>query len=413
MRIAFIGLGAMGLPMALNLAKVDGLDLVGFDLNPDQLQLLDDHATLAGSVTEAIRGADAVFTVVPADRHVRAVVDEILSAGERVRWFVDFSTISPSTMDAVAADLRRLGTECISVTLTRGTPAARSGDLGLFVGGPEQLPAELVPAFDAMSADVYVVGTLGASKAFKIVNNMLVFTLAALACETIVAAEVAGVTPTAMTDVLLSRGVDSWPLRNLVRKVVVDQNPGTSKFSTLYAMKDLSLSIALGDEKRVPVVMAGAAMAQFRGVAATRYGGLSYMNIVRWLEDGAGYPRPVDVGEPTAPEEALETLLVGARAVQRVMAYEALMLAGSTGLAPDAAARFFAEGSSGNTGFDWWVSEAPGPATAAAVDSLLGDLAPAIRLLEELNVPGALFEAARQRAVSLAQGPASFTPGAA
>src|SRR5688572_30596955 len=96
--LALIGLGAMGEPLARRLADVGGLDLTVFDISPARLAALEGVGRHAASVADAARGADLVFTVLPADPHVEAVTAELSGPG----ILVDLSTIAPRTIEAVA-----------------------------------------------------------------------------------------------------------------------------------------------------------------------------------------------------------------------------------------------------------------------------------------------------------------------
>src|SRR5687767_9020732 len=102
MRIAFIGLGAMGLPIARRLASVADVELILYDLSRDRLDLAQPLGRIARSVAEATAEADAVFSVLPADRHVESVVADIAVAARPGQIYVDFSTIAPATMNRAA-----------------------------------------------------------------------------------------------------------------------------------------------------------------------------------------------------------------------------------------------------------------------------------------------------------------------
>src|SRR4051794_5651389 len=159
-----VGIGAMGLPIARRLAAAPGLELSVFDVESARLDALDVPARRATSVADAASDADAVFTVLPADRHVEAVADE-LAAVANGGLFVDFSTIGPATIERIAARLADRGMRTISVAVTRGTAAAEVGQLALYVGAEGDVPPELGLAFDAMASEVRTVGGLGAAKA--------------------------------------------------------------------------------------------------------------------------------------------------------------------------------------------------------------------------------------------------------
>jgi 3-hydroxyisobutyrate dehydrogenase len=398
MKIAFIGLGAMGLPMARNLASLDGTELSAFDVSAERLRQIEGSARLASSTADAVQGADAVFTVLPADQHVAAVAREVAAAQAGNRWFADFSTVSPATIEDVAACLTPLGTQTISVVLTRSTAAAQAGTLGLFVGGVTDLPAGLAAALNAMASDVFVVGSLGAAKAFKVINNMMVAALDIAINEAIVLGGVAGLAPQQVTDTLAGQGVGSWVLPNHIVRYVLPDDLGPGRFSTRYMAKDVALCNALARQHGIPAFFAGLASSYYRGCVAYGFGDDYHLKVIRWLEAGAAVPRKVDCDAG----ETLAALVSAVAAVQALVSYEAIELARLSGMAPEEAARHFENGSAGNTGLDWWRRPAGQRGPAPTLASLIDDLVPALDLAARLDVPATTFDVARHRALSVA-----------
>src|SRR5699024_8112240 len=114
-----------------------------FDVDEARLAAADGLGRLAGSVAEATRGTEAVFTILPADQHVEAVVAEIEAAGSPGQVVVDLSTIGAATIERVAGRLGDAGLATVSAAITRGTAAARRGELVLFVGTDCGLPVSI------------------------------------------------------------------------------------------------------------------------------------------------------------------------------------------------------------------------------------------------------------------------------
>lgn len=397
-RIAFIGLGAMGLPMARRIAAVDGVELATFDLRADRLDAMKGISRTAASIADAVRGADAVFTVLPADEHVVAVAEEVAAAAAGNRWLVDFSTIGPETIERVARRLKPLGTETVSVCLTRSTAAAQAGDLGLFVGGCAEVPTPLRPAFDAVASDVFMVGGLGSAKAFKIINNTVVAVLDILLCETIVLGGLASLSAEEVTTALSGPESDSWALRNHIIKYVLPDDLGPGRFSTRYMAKDVSLCLDFARAHGAPAFFGGLASAYYRGAAAHGFGEDYHMKVIRWLEAGAAVPRPVAVGRA----EVLSTLVSGVASVEALVSYETLTLARLAGFTDSDAVDHLESGSAGNAGFRWWRlapdERGPGP----TIGELVEGIERVIELANRLDVPAMIFELARHRALGLA-----------
>ena len=392
MRIAFIGLGSMGMPIAERLARTDGLELSLYDVVPARLAEARALGRTAASVADATEGTDAVFTVLPADPHVRAVADEVAAAGRPGRLFADFSTIAPATIDAVAEQLRAAGMPTLGVTITRGTAAARAGELALFVGGDDHLPPELTAPFRAMAADVRMVGTAGAAKAIKLANNTVLSCIDVAICEALVIGQRLGISADAISSHLLKAGGDSWALRNHIIKHVLPGDLGPGHFSTRHMAKDVRLFTELAAAEGTPALLAGAALACYRGTIAHGFGDDYHPVVIRWLERGAASEA---LGEPNGDAgQHIVTLGAGVVAVQALASLEALAALRARGIAPSAAADHLAGGSAGNDSLSAATARLDGGAELPVRE----DLARATALATAVDVPALMFEVGRHAA---------------
>ena len=380
--LALIGLGAMGEPLARRLADVGGLDLTVFDASPERLAALEGVGRHAASVADAARGADMVFTVLPADPHVEAVTAELSGPG----ILVDLSTIAPRTIEAVAARLARAGMTTVSVAITRGTAAARRGELALYVGVDGELPAVVRPALDALASELLLVDGLGGAKAAKIANNMLLACLDIAICEALVLGRRLGLRDEEVTSRLLEAGADSWALRNHVIRHVLADDLGPGHFSTVNMAKDVALFLDLAAGGGEPAPLAGVAAASYRGVIASGLGEHYHPIVIRWLERAAGPPREGAVPAPGA----LDAIAAGVVAVQALASREALAVAGRAGIGAAAAAGLLARGSAANPSLERVAHGRDGWAA-----TLGDDLAATLALAASAAVPAHMLEAAR------------------
>ncbi|MFD2420104.1 NAD(P)-dependent oxidoreductase [Amycolatopsis pigmentata] len=402
MRIAFVGLGAMGLPMARNLAKTDGIDLVLFDVDQRRLAEAESFGQVAQSVAAAVADADYIFSVLPADVHVRTVGGQVREHGHAGQVYVDFSTISPATIRRVADELAPQGIETVGVALTRSTAAAQQGTLALFLGGPQEHLTRLRPAFDAMATDLLPTAGIEAAKAAKIVNNMVVAALDILACEAFVLGARLGFTSRQVLDAMAAHGADSWVLTNHIERYVLPDDLGPGRFSTRYMSKDVGLCGALARSARQPAFFTGLAESYYRGVRAHGHGDDYHMIVIRWLERGAAIGEPVTALASEGGEAGdLATLATAASAVTTLVTLEALTLAAHHGLPVKLAAEYMERGSGGSdtmravlsgdhSGLTWRFSDLAGQVDAATEHAA------------RLDVPATIFEVARHVALSLA-----------
>jgi len=400
MKVAFVGLGAMGLPMARNLARVEGVQLNLYDLVPDRLAQAADLGTVAASFEDAVAHADIVFSVLPADTHVQTLAADLARYGRAGQLYVDFSTISPQTIDAVAKDLAQVGIETVGIALTRSTAAAQAGTLALFTGGSEDAITLLRPLLDAMATDVLLTESIGAAKAMKIVNNMVVADLDILACETLVFGHQLGHNVDAIIDSMTRNGADSWALTNHIVKYVLPDDLGPGRFSTRYMAKDVGLCADLARDAGEPAPFTGLAQSYYRGVTANGHGDDYHMIVIRWLEQGAAIARPVTGDQPAGGDaEAQMTLVKAAAAVQTLVTVEALTLAKRGGLSLRRAADYLETGSGGSATVRAVLAGDHAQLTWD-LTTLAGQLDEACRLAQTVSVPAVMFETARHVARS-------------
>lgn len=174
--VAFIGLGNMGGPMAANLAKA-GHTVAAYDLAPDARA----RAAQAGcksvdGVADAVAGAEAVVTMLPAGKHVAQVYagpGGVFAHAAKGCVFMDCSTIDVATAQSVGGQARDKGFDMVDAPVSGGTAAAQGASLTFMVGGPETAFARAEPILRCMGKAVIHAGESGMGQAAKICNNML------------------------------------------------------------------------------------------------------------------------------------------------------------------------------------------------------------------------------------------------
>lgn len=172
-RITFIGLGAMGAPMAARLASDDRFEVTTYDVSRLACDAASRWSRTADDMTGAIDGAEVICSMVPADEHLANFVTEIAGSGRHGQLFIDFSTVSPTASVEAERDLAAAGLEVLSASCMKSVAAARSEELSLFVGGDSARLAGLAPVLDRLAATCVDTRSLRAAKALKIVNNLL------------------------------------------------------------------------------------------------------------------------------------------------------------------------------------------------------------------------------------------------
>jgi 3-hydroxyisobutyrate dehydrogenase-like beta-hydroxyacid dehydrogenase len=288
MEIGFIGLGAMGMPMARNLAlKLEVRPRV-YDANPQALEAASDWATICGSPKEVAERGGVIMSMLPADRHVREVAlgpDGVIAAQAQDALYADFSTISPDTIQEVGARLAERGIKTVGGAVTLGVPAAQKGTLTVYVDGDEADVAAGRPAFSAFAETILHMGKLGNAKLIKLMNNYLAALNVALTGEALAIGTKAGIDVATLVKILEQGSADSFILRNHYEKFYLKDDIGPGKFGTDYMIKDVNILLDYCRRAHKPLMLGGVALSLYRAVSAAGYGKHYYPVILKWLQE--------------------------------------------------------------------------------------------------------------------------------
>jgi 3-hydroxyisobutyrate dehydrogenase len=246
-KIAFIGLGNMGGPMAANLVKA-GHQVVGFDL----VGSLRDAAAAAGvtiapHARDAVHEADVVVTMLPAGQHVIAVWTEMVPAARKGALFVDSSTIDVDSARRAHALAKEAGFMSIDAPVSGGTGGAKAATLTFMCGGADDAFAQVRPYLEGMGKRVVHCGGAGAGQAAKICNNMILGGTMIATAEAFVLGEKLGLSHQALFDVASTSSAQSWSLTTYCPAPgPVPTSPANSGYKPGFAaalmLKDLRLA---------------------------------------------------------------------------------------------------------------------------------------------------------------------------
>ncbi|MES4903309.1 MULTISPECIES: 2-hydroxy-3-oxopropionate reductase [unclassified Streptomyces] len=204
-KIAFIGLGIMGGPMAANLVRA-GHTVTGYNRSRAAVDtLVSTGGRGAGSIAEAVRDAEVVITMVPADQEVKEVVlgeGGVLEHAAPGALLIDMSSITPQTSLEVAAAARGKGLRTLDAPVSGGEAGAVEGVLSIMVGGEPDDFADAGPVFEALGTTVVHVGPHGAGQTVKAANQLMVAIHLQALSEAVVFLENAGVDLKAALEVL-------------------------------------------------------------------------------------------------------------------------------------------------------------------------------------------------------------------
>lgn len=286
LRVGFIGLGAMGLPMARNVMKA-GFPLTVWARRPERAEAIrGEGAGWAESPADLARESDVVITIVTNSPDVREVVAGargLLAGAHPGLTVVDMSTIAPATSRELAREAGDRGVDFLDAPVSGGTQGAEAGTLTIMVGGDTGAFARVQPVLDAMGKNVLHVGPSGSGEVIKLVNNALVGVIAGATAEALVMGAKAGADVETMARVVgLSAGA-SWQLANQfpLRAFSGTFHPG---FTTDLLAKDLDLALDLGREQQTPIFFTALARQLYLESQAAGYGKDDYTAVLKVFE---------------------------------------------------------------------------------------------------------------------------------
>lgn len=210
--VAFIGLGNMGGPMALNLQKA-GFQVQAFDLNKDALAAVAaEGAVAADSAKAAVQGADFVISMLPAGKHVIGLYQDVRSEVKSGALVMDCSTIDAQSARQVGALLADAGIAFIDAPVSGGVGGAKAGTLTFIVGGSAENFQRANDVLSAMGKNLFHAGDVGAGQIAKICNNMLLSVLMVGTSEALQLGIDNGLDPKVLSEIMLKSSGRNWTL---------------------------------------------------------------------------------------------------------------------------------------------------------------------------------------------------------
>lgn len=290
-KIGFIGLGAMGKPMASNLMK-KGFSVVVFDLFSERMDPLKAKgAEGAKSCKEVAERCPMIITMLPSSPNVReAVLGEngLIEGLRKGSILIDMSTIDPIMTREIASLLKEKETEMLDAPVARGVAAAIEGTLVIYVGGKKEVFEKCRSILEVMGTDIYHVGDIGAGEVCKIVNNLMVATTTAALAEAMVLGVKAGVHPDVLFEALSSGSGNSFVLQNHYKNHVMKGKFEEGVFPVDYMLKDLGLILSTGAALRVPLHFAALATQHYILAGASGESKKYHPAVIRPFEKLAG-----------------------------------------------------------------------------------------------------------------------------
>jgi 2-hydroxy-3-oxopropionate reductase len=299
MKIAFIGLGIMGAPMAGHLIK-GGHEVWLSDIKPVPPTLVEAGGKAAKSAKEAAEKSDVIITMVPDTPHVEsALFDELgvakgLSKGKIV---VDMSSISPLATKEFAKRINQLGCEYLDAPVSGGEVGAKQASLTIMVGGSEVTFEKVKPLFQLMGKNITLVGGNGDGQTTKVANQIIVGGTIAIVAEALLFAAKAGADPAKVRQALMGGFANSRILEvHGERMIKRTFEPG---FRIELHLKDLSLALTGARTLQMGLPLTAITQQLMNACAARGGGGWDHSATVKALEALANF----EIGQKSGHEE--------------------------------------------------------------------------------------------------------------
>ena len=290
-RIGFIGLGNMGLPMALNLIKA-GHQVEGFDVSSEAVgKLVAAGGIDAGSVKGAASRGDVVLTMLPAGQQVRQIYLEnggIIENANGGTLLIDSSTIDVETTRVVSAAADVRGLPIVDAPVSGGVGGAQGATLTFMVGGSENAFARAKPILEAMGKTIVHAGGPGNGQAAKICNNLMLGISMIAVSEAFVLAEKLGLDAQKLFDISSKSSGQCWamtsycPVPGLVPSSPANRDYQAG-FTGAMMLKDLKLAHDAGRAVGATTPLGAGAAAVYERFVEEGGSDTDFSGIIRFL----------------------------------------------------------------------------------------------------------------------------------
>lgn len=280
--IAFVGLGAMGAPMAENLVKRQ-FPVIGFDMRESaRAALVAAGGHAADSAAASAQGAEVLVLMVVNAAQARSVLFDAgaLAALAPAATVILMATCPPGEVEAIAEAVTQTGRHFVDAPVSGGVKGAQGGTLTIMVGASAESFAKAKPLLDAMGDKVFHVGEKpGQGATVKTVNQLLCGVHIAVAAEALSLAQKAGIDGKVLFEIMGGSAASSWMLRDRGPRMLDDEPPVASAVDIF--VKDLGIVLDAGRAAKAALPLAAAAHQMFLAASGLGHGGRDDSHVVR------------------------------------------------------------------------------------------------------------------------------------
>ena len=289
MKVAFVGMGTMGAPMALNILRA-GHEVVVYNRTREkELPLADAGALRADTPREAAKGAGIIITCVSDTPDVEAVIlgdDGIIHGAPAKSLVIDMSTISPAATRHIAAKLADRKIRMLDAPVSGGSEGAQKGTLAIMVGGEAQDVHHAMPVLKAMGKTITHVGAIGSGQITKAINQVIIAGTYMGVAEGMVLGMKAGLDMQKVTEAISGGAAGSWVLSNRAMNMVNNTYP--LGFRVRLHHKDLRIALEAARDMGITLPISALVDQIENGIIGRGYGDEDMSAMARTLREMAG-----------------------------------------------------------------------------------------------------------------------------
>ena len=280
MKIGFIGLGNMGMPMAKNLSQ-HGHEVVGYDI----IERNSKRFVISDQILDAVSNKDVIITMLPDGSSVLDVYSKILKNLKTDTILVDCSTIDVVNAKKVANFALESGFKALDAPVSGGIGGAENGTLTFMVGGDQSIYKDVINLFEIMGNKAILCGSFGAGQTAKICNNLLLASTMIALGESLNLGKNLGLEMEKLFEVLSTSSGSCWavnnyfPLKNIGPTSPADNNY-SGGFSTALMTKDLNLAVEAGKISNTELKYGNQTYNKFKDLMNKNLGNLDFSNVV-------------------------------------------------------------------------------------------------------------------------------------
>jgi len=289
MNVAFIGMGTMGAPMAINILKAGHAVTVHNRTREKEMPAVEAGASRAATPGDAASGAEVIITCVSDTPDAEAVIlgeNGIVHGAGVGSLLIDMSTISPATTRHIAAALAQKGIRMIDAPVSGGSEGAQNGTLAVMVGGEAKDVQAAMPVLEAMGKAITHVGGIGSGQLTKAINQIVIAATYVGVAEGMVLGMKAGLDMQKVIEAISGGAAGSWVLSNRAMNMVNNAYP--LGFRVRLHHKDLRIALEAARELGVCLPVGALTDQIENGLISRGFGDEDLSAVARSLRELAG-----------------------------------------------------------------------------------------------------------------------------